>query len=666
MLLTDNETKLDMLNNRPIAKTVVQLIVDSDTTPISIGIHGDWGAGKSSILEMIEDEFDNHEDGGNGRIKCVRFNGWRYQGLDDSKSALMGAIITELEKDKTIVAQGKDIFSKLWKNINWISAAKGSSKLAFSVATGMAPIAVLGTAFDILKSNVSSGEKIDKTIESVGGYLKETKIFEDTSSNKEFSEFQKNFDELLQAANINKLVVLIDDLDRCLPSVAIEVLEAMRLFMFTNRTAFVIAADETMIRYAVKKHFPDATQEKNQEEKHTDYGFADKYLEKLIQVPFRIPRLGVLEARIYIILLLVGSKLGAGTGEYKNLIDNAIKRLKKPWELKDFSIAELQEILAAKFQSVNSEINIAMQIREILAANTSGNPRKIKRFINMLLLREQVAKARGFDDAIRLDCLAKMMIAEYYYGDFYKEMAQHLNNEGKCVEMKQYTQTQNIGSSVGNKEIELEENVNDDNSKTRTIKKGIISKEKTDQKKPAADESWFEKRVTIEWALMQPDLSDVDLRPYYFACKENEDYFFDKMVDDKIQELITVLMANSMAIAGKKDYISSITPAEAEKVFDILVDKIYEQKNWDTEPRGIEGVRVLTELHHGLRNKLLIFIKSIDVSTVGIWILKGWDKALPKDSEQGQKSHEYLASLRNKEGVNPKLRKAAKIIYKDN
>ena len=54
MILTDNETKVDLLNNEAIAKTIVTLLRERPDHPVTIGVHGDWGAGKSSVLEMIE------------------------------------------------------------------------------------------------------------------------------------------------------------------------------------------------------------------------------------------------------------------------------------------------------------------------------------------------------------------------------------------------------------------------------------------------------------------------------------------------------------------------------------------------------------------------------------------------------------------------------------
>lgn len=131
---------------------------------------------------------------------------------------------------------------------------------------------------------------------------------------EEVEAFRKAFDQLLKDAGINQLVVLIDDLDRCLPDTAIETLEAIRLFVFTARTAFVVAADEAMIEYAVRKHFPDLPDSTGPRD------YARNYLEKLIQVPFRIPALGEAETRIYVTLLLTGAEIGENDADYGKLI----------------------------------------------------------------------------------------------------------------------------------------------------------------------------------------------------------------------------------------------------------------------------------------------------------------------------------------------------------
>ena len=151
MILSDNETKSDLLNNEAIAKTVVDLIVDSDDQPISIGIYGDWGAGKSSILEMIEARLERTNRDRNKKYCCIRFNGWKHQGFEDSKIALMSAIVSELTAKENLQETAKDILGKLWKNINWMSDAKTAGKTALGLATGTAPITMLSSAFDILK-----------------------------------------------------------------------------------------------------------------------------------------------------------------------------------------------------------------------------------------------------------------------------------------------------------------------------------------------------------------------------------------------------------------------------------------------------------------------------------------------------------------------------------
>jgi hypothetical protein len=66
MILGDNETRVDLLNNEAIAKTIITLLREQPSQPATVGVHGDWGAGKSSILEMIEAGLD-----GDGDILCL-------------------------------------------------------------------------------------------------------------------------------------------------------------------------------------------------------------------------------------------------------------------------------------------------------------------------------------------------------------------------------------------------------------------------------------------------------------------------------------------------------------------------------------------------------------------------------------------------------------------
>src|SRR5437879_10172381 len=112
MILTDNETKVDLLNNEAIARTIVKLLRERADHPSTIGVHGDWGAGKSSVLEMIESALETEK-----KVLCLKFNGWRFQGFEDAKIALIEGIVTGLiEKRPALKKAGaavKDVFRRI-------------------------------------------------------------------------------------------------------------------------------------------------------------------------------------------------------------------------------------------------------------------------------------------------------------------------------------------------------------------------------------------------------------------------------------------------------------------------------------------------------------------------------------------------------------------------
>jgi predicted KAP-like P-loop ATPase len=86
---TDNETDLDYLNFSGVAETVAELVVHA--RPISIGIAGAWGVGKSSMIKLVQAELERRQSDGN-RFVFVTFNAWLYQGYDDARASLMDVI----------------------------------------------------------------------------------------------------------------------------------------------------------------------------------------------------------------------------------------------------------------------------------------------------------------------------------------------------------------------------------------------------------------------------------------------------------------------------------------------------------------------------------------------------------------------------------------------
>ena len=627
MILTDNETRVDMLNNRAIANTIVKLINESANHPISIGVHGDWGAGKSSILAMIEEQFPSRKE---DETVCIRFNGWKHQGFEDAKLALMSAILSEITRHREMTEEAQSVAKKLWKNINWISVAKTVGSVACSVASGVPPINLLTGLLDRLKSDVKDSEKVLGAIDSVGNYLDEAKVFEDISLSKEFHEFQESFEELLEETNIKKLIILIDDLDRCLPTVTIETLEAVRLFLFLKSTAFVIAADEAMIEYAVGSYFPDYPAEKNQS---NGYQYSKRYLEKLIQVPFRIPVLGKVESEMYTAMLMIGSALNDSDPNFNKVLEIALDRMKKPWENNGFTLSDIQTALGDKYVQASEAFSVANQIADILSKNTQGNPRKIKRFINMLLLRREIAEARGFGASIRLPIMAKMMLAEQFHAGEYKTIATLLDEEGKCQQLAEFEQK--LASSEMKAEHKPQEA-----AVAMAVERGVPVTP-FESKKDTHVTEWESKPDFCSWALSEPQLGNEDLRPYFFACKGAEDYFFAQTQNENIRQLISKLMGSAMAVASAVQDIKDLSSRDAKYVFDILARKIQQAGSLAEKPRGIDGVIALVEHHDALEQDLIQLIQILDVSKVGAWICTGWDKCIRKAKEKGQLEDHY-------------------------
>lgn len=639
MILTDNETKVDLLNNEAIASTIIGLLRAKPDHPVTIGVHGDWGAGKSSVLEMIEAGFADQDD-----VLCLKFNGWRFQGFEDAKIALIEGIVTGLVEKRPVLKKAAVTVKDVFRRIDGLKVAKRVGGLALTAFTGIPTPEQIRTIVGSLEALVADPTKI-VTQENISTAIDEVKAVlkpgESKNVPEEVEAFRKAFDQLLKDAGINQLVVLIDDLDRCLPDTAIETLEAIRLFVFTARTAFVVAADEAMIEYAVRKHFPDLPDSTGPRD------YARNYLEKLIQVPFRIPALGETETRIYVTLLLAGAEIGENDEDYGRLIAVAREKLKRPWTSGGLDAATVKTALGKQAEKANNALALSDQIGPILASGTKGNPRQIKRFLNTLLLRERTANARGFGDDIKLPVLAKLMLAERFIPKLFEQIAfvAAIHPQGLCEDLEALERSL------------VAANDKDGESKGRKVTEPALASDNTVLTEWKASES------ICDWSRLLPKLSGLDLRPYLFVTKDKKDYFGPVSVLGHLAGLVEKLFGGKMTVQGYEAELRQLVQPEAEKVFEAVRSRIMSTGTFDTKPAGVEGLVVLVKAQPGLQGRLMDFLEALPSGKCGPWAVSGWEGVI-KDTEYATRLTKLLEGWSKVTG-NPGLKASAEAVVKD-
>lgn len=480
----DSETNLDLLDFDYLINITKDIIENDSLSPCTIGVYGDWGSGKSSLVEMILNDYEDKED-----FLCLKFNGWLFEDYEDAKNALLGDILDVIKEKRKLSAKAKKTIEKLFKNLDYFDlASKGLKYGADFFLTGG-----IGTIADITIQNI-----VSKTKEAGKQFKPEEikKILEGTFKKedvrKNLREFHKDFKTLLDQTKIKKLVVFIDELDRCNHDTILETLEAIRLFLFTSGTAFIIGADERQVMYAVRSRFPEV--EGNQ----IDIG--KEYLEKMIQYPIKIPQLGLQEVEFYITCLFFQDVFK----------DNYIEIIKfiKSEKSKDFLNFEITfDLIKNQFQSLDENriketLSLSKQLSAVLSKSLNGNPRHCKRFLNSLSMRLKMAKFKG----VELDkkALAKIMLIEYFKEGVFKQIGEmQANEKGKP------------------KELSLVEN-----SEWSNVEKLKIWK----------DDFWF-----LNWLKIEPKLSNIDLQPYYYFTRESLRNFEFKSISNISTEAHSII-----------------------------------------------------------------------------------------------------------------------------
>ena len=238
----------DTLQTKMYSRALFEFIQECDT-PMTVGIQGDWGIGKTSMMNMMrawlqaENNTSRSADYG-----IIWFNTWQFS-LFGGDEYLGVAALSELMK--TI----RDTFEIQEEQDNW----KNVKKLASSLS-----ISVMGVSIDGKKMTSEEGSD-----------------YEDLS--KVMKEFKKEFnllvEHIIKTSNLERLIFFVDDLDRVKPLKALELLESLKNFLDVENCVFVLAVDYEVVQMGMKQKFGVDLQKQS----------GKSFFDKIIQLPFTMP-----------------------------------------------------------------------------------------------------------------------------------------------------------------------------------------------------------------------------------------------------------------------------------------------------------------------------------------------------------------------------------------
>lgn len=567
---SDNAASEDFLNFGVLAAVIAGTIETNGDCPLSIGVSGAWGVGKSSTLELLANELKRMDP----EPLVVRFHPWRHQTQDNVRAAFAECIARELTESKDIKDEIKEKARSILKRANLMRIAGYGLGGALTLATGI-PMggffargidAIAGVADgDVNTADVDGalrfGNEAHKTISGL--------FSEGENSHSPYENIEKiceDFGKTLELLD-RRLIVLIDDLDRCLPETTIEALEAMRLYFFVPRTVFVVAADEEMLRLAVRKHFETAGQT-------LDENHLQSYYDKLIQLPFRIPSLTVPDVVIYMTLLVLEQQPSLDPTKRDEIRENLCESLGKTWDGTRISRDTIMTIVGNEGIESDFENRVSMierlAPRLVESKRIGGNPRLIKRFMNSLAVRRSLAKHVNVPDDTGEDVLAKILLLQRC-GEpaLVKELELDVlrSAEGRSPILGHL---ERLASASANGAAENEDDEIDSFNDSPAVNVSNLW------------ESGFAK----EWVAMAPELAGIDLRAAFHVSRGADQAFVQTVaLSRESRELVDAIRRQPQAIDQLADQIQAVPAEDVSTVMNALVEQLRTSSDEDVRHR---------------------------------------------------------------------------------
>jgi predicted KAP-like P-loop ATPase len=584
---SDNESDVDLLGFDYLVSVTTSIVCNESLLPATIGVYGDWGCGKSSLLKRVCSVLEKEEN-----VLVLTFDGWLFEGYEDAKTALMGTILDEIVKKRTLVPAAKHLALNLLKRINVMEALSFTAKAGLKAGAAFAVGGPVGLGLSGATDIVSLAKGlVEKTEESE--LLKDVEldklIKEDAGQNlrRGIREFRKDFGTLIKETKLKTLVIVIDDLDRCSPDTIIETLEAIKLFLFVPHTAFILGADERLVKYAVRRRFPELPGERAE--------VGRDYLEKLIQFDIRIPALGRAELETYINLLFFGKTISQTSEFFKKAQEHVSNSSETSLLDVRFNYGIAKSIIDQIPPELEEDLSIAQRIAPVLVTSLNGNPRQCKRFLNKLMMRIEMAKSKNIE--LKQRVLAKLMLLEYFRTEFFKRLAElQSEQQGRPLELAAVEKklNQQVGmDSDSEADVASDSERESQEAKIKTSAKSKNSKNKSATGVQLSEESsniittWLSDSWMQEWLKSQPYLTSEDLRPYFFFSRDTLQGMLTSALQrmtPQAQEMLTELFHESEAmrnVALKR--AKELSPGDATAIFQALCERVREEEELGAE-----------------------------------------------------------------------------------
>lgn len=289
----------DKLGTGRYAKSLADFIMKCDT-PLTIGVQGEWGSGKTSLLNMIVEDIEESESTyykqtikGADRYRTIWINTWEHSLLKSPEGCLISIIEEIIERIAEVDGS--------WQKAQKARAALGAlAKGALRVGAGLA----LG---------VKGAEVAEEFVGS-------------SSSSNSVKQLRSSLDDIIQTVvnrkenPADRFVIFIDDLDRLEPPVAVQVLELLKNIFTVEHCVFVLAIDYQVVVKGLKDKFGEPSSDNEWEFR--------AFFDKIIQLPFMMP-MAKYDLKTYINRLLIDDIGYVSRNESKQLEDGGLARIVK-------------------------------------------------------------------------------------------------------------------------------------------------------------------------------------------------------------------------------------------------------------------------------------------------------------------------------------------------